>query len=147
MGRDNVEQQTPDLFSAEGFDNRSITNTRSATGWLSRKICLTQSNISRELDRLLAAAIEDAKRRGRPPASPAPGRTRTVVGLNEPEPKRIRAISGPARRQKIGPSSALTQGQINAVRAAFKAGITPARIARQFVLSHADVRGALSSGE
>jgi hypothetical protein len=34
----------------------------------------------------------------------------------------------------------LTQGQVNAVRAAFKAGITPLRIARQFGISQANVR-------
>jgi quercetin dioxygenase-like cupin family protein len=32
----------------------------------------------------------------------------------------------------------LTRGQVNAVRAAFKAGVTPSRIARQFGLSHSD---------
>jgi DNA-binding CsgD family transcriptional regulator len=39
----------------------------------------------------------------------------------------------------------LTRGQLNAVRAAFKAGITPTRIARQFGLSQGDVRAALKS--
>jgi DNA invertase Pin-like site-specific DNA recombinase len=39
----------------------------------------------------------------------------------------------------------LTQGKLNAVRAAFKAGVTPSRIARQFGISLADVRKALAS--
>jgi predicted DNA binding protein len=39
----------------------------------------------------------------------------------------------------------LTQGQVNAVRAAFKAGITPSRIARQFGISQSNVRKALAS--
>jgi hypothetical protein len=38
----------------------------------------------------------------------------------------------------------LPQGKLNAVRAAFKAGVTPARIARQFGLSHSSVRKALA---
>jgi transposase-like protein len=38
-----------------------------------------------------------------------------------------------------------TRGQLNAVRAAFKAGITPARIARQFGLSPSQVRKALAT--
>jgi DNA invertase Pin-like site-specific DNA recombinase len=38
----------------------------------------------------------------------------------------------------------LTQGKVNAVRAAFKAGITPSRIARQFGISQANVRKALA---
>jgi len=41
----------------------------------------------------------------------------------------------------------LTRGQLNAVRAAFKAGITPSRIARQFGTSQANVRKALASDE
>jgi len=41
----------------------------------------------------------------------------------------------------------LTRGQVNAVRAAFKAGITPSRIARQFGISQSNVRKALASDE
>ena len=41
----------------------------------------------------------------------------------------------------------LTRGQLNAVRSAFKAGITPARIARQFGISQSNVRKALSADE
>jgi transposase-like protein len=41
----------------------------------------------------------------------------------------------------------LIRGQVNAVRAAFKAGITPSRIARQFGLSQSNVRKALASDE
>jgi transposase-like protein len=37
--------------------------------------------------------------------------------------------------------------QVNAVRAAFKAGITPSRIARQFEISQSNVRKALASDE
>jgi hypothetical protein len=42
-------------------------------------------------------------------------------------------------------TGSLTRGQLNAVRAASKAGITPTQIARQFGLSQSDVRKALSS--
>jgi hypothetical protein len=41
----------------------------------------------------------------------------------------------------------LTRGQVNAVRAAFKAGVTPSRIARQFGISQSNVRKALASDE
>ena len=37
----------------------------------------------------------------------------------------------------------ILQGKLNAVKAAFKAGVTPARIAREFGISQADVRRAL----
>jgi transposase-like protein len=36
-------------------------------------------------------------------------------------------------------------GKLNAVRGAFKAGVTPSRIARQFGISQSDVRKALAS--
>jgi DNA invertase Pin-like site-specific DNA recombinase len=41
----------------------------------------------------------------------------------------------------------LTRGQINAVRAAFKAGIKASLIARQFGISQSDVRKVLASDE
>jgi hypothetical protein len=39
----------------------------------------------------------------------------------------------------------LTRGQVNAVRAAFKAGIKPSLIARQFGISQSDVKKVLAS--
>jgi hypothetical protein len=76
-----------------------------------------------ELDRLLVVTLAEAKRRGR---------------HTTPTNKRP-----PTRTLESAPS--LTRGQLNAVHAAFKAGITPARIARQFGLSQSDVRTALKS--
>jgi DNA invertase Pin-like site-specific DNA recombinase len=76
-----------------------------------------------ELDRLLAAVIAEQKRRGRrPPVSDGSSRKRKVEATSVP----------------------LTQGKLNAVRAAFKAGVTPSRIARQFGISQSDVRKALA---
>ena len=51
------------------------------------------------------------------------------------------------RRHADIPEVSLTRGQVNAVRSAFKAGITPARIARQFGISQSNVRKALASDE
>jgi DNA invertase Pin-like site-specific DNA recombinase len=73
-----------------------------------------------ELDRLLSAVITEQKRRGK-----------------KLSPK----IYGP-RRVAAAP---LTQGKLNAVRAAFKAGVSPSRIARQFGISQSDIRKALAS--
>jgi predicted DNA-binding protein (UPF0251 family) len=52
-----------------------------------------------------------------------------------------------SRKQRVNVVAAvpLTQGKLNAVRAAFKAGITPSRIARQFGISQSDIRKALAS--
>jgi hypothetical protein len=67
-----------------------------------------------EFDRLLAAVLAEQKRRGR-----------KVPVSNEGSPKR-----------RVEVPRSLTQGKLNAVRAAFKAGVTPPRIARQFGISN-----------
>jgi predicted DNA binding protein len=77
-----------------------------------------------ELDLLITAALEEAKRRGRNPSD---------------QPKR----SSSNDRKELATVS-LTRGQVNAVRAAFKAGITPSRIARQFGISQSDVKKVLA---
>jgi DNA invertase Pin-like site-specific DNA recombinase len=78
-----------------------------------------------QLDRLLAALISELKQRGRKlPDSDEPRRQ-----------KRTKEVDAPP----------LAQGKLNAVRAAFKAGVRPSRIAREFGISHADVRRALAS--
>jgi hypothetical protein len=46
---------------------------------------------------------------------------------------------------KAAPS--LPQGKLNAIRAAFKAGVKPSQIARQFGVSQSDVRKALASDD
>ena len=76
-----------------------------------------------ELDRLVSAALEERSRRKK---------------LSVPEESHAR------RRAE---SVALPQGKLNAVRAAFKAGVTPARIAREFGISQSDVQRALASDQ
>ena len=77
-----------------------------------------------ELDCLLAAVIAEQRRRGVKSGAAA-----------QPSQKQ--------RREPVGVH--LTTGKLNAVRAAFAAGIKPTQIARQFGLSDADVRMALAS--
>ncbi len=76
-----------------------------------------------ELDRLVAAALGERARRKRPPL--------------------------PDARQKKGSTEAvsahLPQGKLNAVRAAYKAGVTPTRIAKEFGLSRSEVQSALKA--
>ena len=83
-----------------------------------------------ELDMLFQATIEELKRRDRLPASP----------MNETAP---RAMS--SQRPTDESMGSLTKGKLNAVRAAFKAGVKPSAIARQFGVSQSDVRKALAS--
>jgi hypothetical protein len=76
-----------------------------------------------ELNQLLSAAIAEQKRRG-----------------NE-----FPAEMSRKQRVEVVAAVRLTEGKLNAVRAAFKAGVTPARIARQFGISQSDLRKALAS--
>src|SRR5262245_26105920 len=92
-----------------------------------------------ELDRLFAAFSHELQRRGRP-MTPAP------ISPGEPTSKpSIAKDPLPERQQLPGPKGTLTQGQVNAVLATFKAGIAPSRIARQFGISQSDVRKVLAS--
>src|SRR4249920_3088909 len=82
-----------------------------------------------EIDALLAAVLTEAERRGRRRPSPA-------------------KETKPQRRQEAAEYGgvSLTTGKLNAVRAAFKAGVKPSAIARQFGISQSDVRKALAQG-
>ncbi|MGC2824737.1 MAG: hypothetical protein WA322_10945 [Pseudolabrys sp.] len=79
-----------------------------------------------QLDRLLAAVLAEQRRRGKkvPASDKSPRKTLVKV---------------------VAPPLAL--GKLNAIRAAFKAGFTPARIARQFRISQSDVKKALATDE
>lgn len=77
-----------------------------------------------QLDRLLAAVLAEQRRRGK------------KVPVSDKSPRRalVKMVAPP-----------LPQGKLNAIRAAFKAGFTPSRIARQFRISKSDVKKALAS--
>jgi len=77
-----------------------------------------------QLDRLLAAVLAEQQRRGRKlPVSDEPSRKQRTKEVTPP----------------------LAQGKLNAVRAAFKAGVKPSRIAREFGISQSDVKKVLAS--
>ena len=74
-----------------------------------------------ELDQLQAAVTAEQLRRGKTPPS-------------SEKTKRVEAAT-----------VSLTPTKLNAVRAAFKAGVRPSKIAKQFGIPQADVRKALAS--
>jgi hypothetical protein len=77
-----------------------------------------------DLDRLATAVLDErTRRRGQPPAREESHRGRPDESS----------------------SPSLPQGKVNAVRAAFAAGVTPNRIAREFGLSRSDVNKVLAS--
>jgi hypothetical protein len=83
---------------------------------------------------LLAAALNEAKRRDRLP----PGLVTSALEGGNPRAKRSPKSNQRSKaRQGHSAALSLTRGQVNAVRAAFKAGIGPSRIAREFGISKA----------
>jgi hypothetical protein len=86
-----------------------------------------------EINALLAAATTEARRRGRL-APHQPGKETSADARSHRG--RVTADAGAA---------SLTTGKLNAVRAAFKAGVRPSAIARQFGVSQSDVRKALAT--
>ena len=135
MRRDRTQPPTPDLFATEkvrGASSPQVAPTKAAADRASQRHILpndlpnaVKHLTDTELDLLITAALKEAKRRGRNPSD---------------QPKR----SSSKNREELATVS-LTRGQVNTVRAAFKAGITPSRIARQFGMSQSDVRKVLAS--
>jgi len=73
---------------------------------------------------------------------------RTLRSRFDDRPDLKKQPSPTSKRRHVDVSEApLTQGKLNAVRAAFKAGVTPSRIAKQFGISQSDVRKAFVADE
>jgi hypothetical protein len=156
VGRDRIPHPTLDQPSAEGIEGQPHHNSvdtptihRAAKPVLPKDLPKALGYLDdQDLDRLLGAAINEAKRRGRLPPSLDANSPKAAIGSRESIPKGSPPAEAPSRRrQNQNAPPSLTRGQINAVRAAFKAGITPSRIARQFGLTQSDVRRALTADE
>ena len=146
------DNKTPDLFS--GIGGGSVNQPSELTAARTSRRPVLPKNLpeairylnDRDLVRLLYAAIDEVKRRRG--LSFALQDLAKRHGSAESSSKHPKPTSRSSRQRQVGIATAsLTRGQVNAVRAAFKAGITPSRIARQFGLSQSDVRKALSSDE
>jgi hypothetical protein len=155
MGRDPTEQKTPDLFSTDAVRDASPSPTEpiaaaEPVNKLSQRHILPKNlrhavkQLSDgELDELFEAVFDEAKGRGRVPRN-----VETDLAPSSQRPSDLATKPTPPtnKRRKVDIAEAsLTRGQVNAVRAAFKAGITPSRIARQFGISQSNVRKALAS--
>src|SRR5271166_367963 len=145
MARGRNQQATPDLFSMASVRPRTkqVPAKETAADIISQRHVLPKDLpnavkhlTDRELDLLIAVSIDEAKRRGRLLPS---------VQANAPDVPIPKRSSSRDKRQAALATVSLTRGQVNAVRAAFKAGIAPSRIARQFGLSQSDVRKVLAS--
>jgi hypothetical protein len=157
MGRERGEESSPDLFSTDaGRDTSRPPPNPPATDKASEPTsqrhvlphnlhdALKHLN-DEEVDTLRAATLDELKRRGRSPPSPEQDSARSPRDQLVSQKR-----SAPSNRISRGhradvAEATLTQGQANAVKAAFKAGFSPARIARQFGISQSNVRKALAS--
>jgi len=79
----------------------------------------------RELDRLFSVVLAENRRRGKEHPAPA----------------------NKTSKRQVETAAPLTTSKINAICAAFKAGVKPSQIARQFGISLSDVRLALKNGK
>ena len=117
---------TPDLFSTASPQEAASCPPKPTTS--SRHIL--QSDLpsaikhlsDQELDQMEAAVTAEQQRRGNKPPAPE----KTVSTRTE------------------APAVTLSIGKLNAVRAAFKAGVTPSKIAKEFGIPQSEVRKALS---
>ena len=117
---------TPDLFSTAS-PQETISRSPKSTA-LSRHILPSDLPAAikhlndQELDQLQAAVTAEQQRRGKKPTTPDKASSKRVE---------VQSVS-------------LTPGKLNAVRAAFKAGVTPSKIAKEFGIPQSEVRKALS---
>jgi hypothetical protein len=156
MGR-NPAEQLPDLFSTSSDGDASApakprspespADTSPQRHVLPKNLRHAVKHLGDdELDKLFEVVFDETKRRGRLPWSVERDSTEASRRPSNPLTKRPPAADKAVRHRKVDVREGhLTRGQINAVRAAFKAGITPSRIARQFGISQSNVRKALAT--
>ena len=126
-----IQSTTPDLLStaANGEDVSATPLSSSTTAetpryFLPKDLPQAVKALSdQELDQLSAAVLVEQQRRGK----------RSPSNENAQQ-RRVEEVSAP-----------ISTGKMNAVRAAFKAGLKPSQIARQFGISQSDVRKTLAS--
>jgi hypothetical protein len=146
MGRDRTEQAPPDLFltASPGEPSppaKQVSSAQERRHVLPNDLPNAVKHLDdRELDLLITASLQEAKRRGRLlPSVQAKTPDQSVQ-------KRSSTTDKSSHRRQVGVATVLlTRGQINAVHAAFKAGIKPSTIAPQFGISQSDVRKVLTS--
>jgi DNA-binding NarL/FixJ family response regulator len=133
MGSGSSQETAPDLFSTptnQGDGSSSPVPLPSSAEipryLLPKDLPQALKALSdQELDRLSAAVLVEQQRRGKKPPSNENAQTRRMEEASVP----------------------MSTGRMNAVRAAFKAGLKPSQIARQFRISQAAVRKALAGNQ
>jgi len=131
MGSERITPMIPNLFSTEPpREQAALTPTppieksaASSRHILPSDLPAAIKHLSdQELEQLHVAVTVEQQRRGK---KPLPSKTES-------------------KRTEL-PAVTLTIGKQNAVRAAFKAGVTPAKIAKQFGIPQSDVRRVIAN--
>ena len=134
MGSERITPMIPNLFSTEPpREQAALTPTptippiensaASSRHILPSDLPAAIKHLSdQELEQLLVAVTMEQQRRGKKPSPSKAESKRTEL-----------------------PAVTLTIGKQNAVRAAFKAGVTPAKIAKQFGIPQSDVRRVIAN--
>jgi hypothetical protein len=157
MGRESTQQTTPDLFSTDQVRETSAASM-SGSGRAERVPSTSQRHVlpenldlavkqltDDELMQLLEVALQEAKQRGKSPLRSG-GDTMQSSRPTEQVTQNHRSTETASSRKHVDVAAVtLSPGKLNAVRAAFKAGVTPARIARQFGISQMNVRKVLAA--
>jgi hypothetical protein len=124
MGNGRLKSMIPDLFSTASREHVESA-TSSPRHVLPSDLPTAIKHLDdQELDQLFAAVVAERLQRG----------------MKSPVPDKI-----PNKRSVEATAVSLTPGKLSAVRAAFKAGVTPTKIAKEFGLSQADVRSVIAS--
>jgi hypothetical protein len=114
-----ADREFPDPSAAASRDTETASSSRYI---LPKDLDAAIKHLDdQQLDRLVSTALEERARR-----------KQSLLPRESPRQRNAEAVFSP-----------LPQGKLNAVRAAFKAGVTPSRIAREFGISQQDVRSAL----
>jgi hypothetical protein len=145
MGRDPIERTAPDLSptatASASPAPKATTESEPQRYVLPKNLRNAVKHLSDdELDLIHAAVLEELKRRGQTPKS--------VETVSHARSDLTKVQLPSTKTSKLNAAEvSLTGGQLNAVRSAFKAGITPSRIAREFGIPLSDVRQALAADE
>jgi DNA-binding NarL/FixJ family response regulator len=154
MGRESTQHTTPDLFSTDGVREKSAAPIKSGSDKAATVPSASQRHVlpenldhavkqltDDELMQLVEAALKEAKQRGKSLSQ--------TTGSMQPspptEPQKHRSTKKTSSRKQVVADVTLSPGKLNAVRAAFKAGVTPSRIAREFGISQSNVRKAIAA--
>ena len=158
MGRESTQHTTPDLFATGRLREDSAASIKSGSDTTARISSGSQRHVlpanldlavkqltDDELMQLLEVALRESKRRGKSLFGIGGDPMQSSRQTEELTLKHPKIENASNRKQVEVAEVALSPGKLNAVRAAFKAGVTPSRIARQFGISQANVRKVLAA--